>query len=57
VADTRKLRSFAASREMPINYYEYADMVHDWMLLNLPESKMAQQQIMDILKTLLIFLK
>jgi len=42
---------------MPINYYEYADMVHDWMLLNLPESKMAQQQIMDILKTLLIFLK
>lgn len=48
VADARKLKSIAESMGIEINYYEYADMVHVWMLLNFPESKKAKQQIIDL---------
>lgn len=49
VADARKLRDLAVFEGIDINYYEYADMVHAWMLLNFPESKKAKQQIIDLL--------
>jgi acetyl esterase/lipase len=45
VADTRKLKSLAAKQQVEIIYYEYPDMFHAWMLLNLPESKKAKQQL------------
>ena len=49
VADTRRLRSLAGSKGIKFNYYEYAGMMHDWMLLNFPESKQAARQIVDLL--------
>ena len=50
VADARKLRSRAREEEVDLNYYEYEGMVHAWMFLNLPESKKARQQIIDLLQ-------
>lgn len=49
-ADARKLKSLAASKEIGINYYEYKDMLHVWMLLNFPESKKARQQIIELIQ-------
>ncbi|KAA5538941.1 alpha/beta hydrolase fold domain-containing protein [Adhaeribacter rhizoryzae] len=48
LADARKLKKMAVAKNIAINYYEYADMVHVWMLLNFPESRKAKQQIMDL---------
>lgn len=50
LADARKLRSLAMSMETEINYYEYEDMAHVWMFLNFPESKKAQQQIINLVQ-------
>ncbi|GEO07156.1 hypothetical protein AAE02nite_48200 [Adhaeribacter aerolatus] len=50
LADARKFKTLAESKGVCINYYEYADMVHVWMLLNFPESKKAKQQIMDLVR-------
>lgn len=50
VADTRKLRSLAASKGIDVNYYEYEDMFHGWMFLNFPEAKKAQHQIIDLVR-------
>lgn len=49
VADARKLRQLASAKGIEINYYEYKEMFHAWMLLNIPESKKAKQQIIDLL--------
>lgn len=51
VADTRKLKSIAASKGIDIDYHEYADMIHTWMLLNFPESDKARRQITDLIKS------
>jgi epsilon-lactone hydrolase len=50
VADARKLKALAASKGIHLNYFEYEDMFHVWMLLNLPESKKAKKQIIDLIK-------
>ncbi|CAL1517247.1 alpha/beta hydrolase [Chitinophaga sp. MM2321] len=49
VADARKLKSMAQAKGVALNYYEYEDMIHAWMLLNFPESKKARQQITAII--------
>lgn len=49
VADARKLKLKAESLGIPLNYWEYSDMVHVWMLLRLPESRAAQKQITDLI--------
>ena len=49
VADARKLKILAEARGLSLNYFEYADMVHAWMFLNLPESKKARQQIANLI--------
>ena len=49
VADTRKLKALAESGKVDINYYEYENMFHGWMLLNFPESKKAKQEIIDLI--------
>ena len=49
VADTRKLNRHALSIGTPINYREYPDMVHVWMLLNFQESKAARQEIISLI--------
>lgn len=50
VADTRKLKAMAEKRGIDINYYEYPGMFHAWMLLNLPESKLARKQIIELIR-------
>lgn len=50
VADARKLKELMESRGIDLNYFEYPDMFHVWMLLNLPESKKAKKQILALLK-------
>ena len=47
-ADTCKLRKIAQEKGVEINYQYYEDMVHDWMFFNLPESKLAIKQIIDL---------
>lgn len=49
-ADARKLKALAESKGIGINYFEYEDMLHVWMLLNFPESKKARQQIFDLIR-------
>jgi acetyl esterase/lipase len=49
VADTRKLNKLADKKGIPINYREYPDMVHVWMLLNFQESKAARQEIVTLI--------
>jgi acetyl esterase/lipase len=50
VADTRKLNAIAKMKGVAINYYEYQEMTHVWMLLNFPESKKAKQEIIDLIR-------
>jgi acetyl esterase/lipase len=47
VADARRLKALAEKVGIQINYREYRDMVHAWMLLNFRESKQAKREIMD----------
>jgi acetyl esterase/lipase len=47
--DCRKLRERAAAEGVTIDYREYVDMVHDWMLGPLPESKQVLREIVDLL--------
>ena len=49
VADARKLNSLATALGRELTYFEYADMVHGWMFLNLPESKKVRQQIVNLI--------
>ena len=44
-ADTRKLRNLAEKKGVFIDYREYKDMVHVWMLLYFRESRQAQDEI------------
>ncbi len=45
VADARRLMMIARRQGISIDYHEYRDMVHVWMLLYFPESRHAQQKI------------
>jgi epsilon-lactone hydrolase len=49
VADARKFTLLAEKTEVTVNYREYPDMVHVWMLLNFRESRQAQQEIIKII--------
>jgi monoterpene epsilon-lactone hydrolase len=46
--DCRKLRDKAAAEGVRLNYREYEGMLHDWMLISLPESKQALKEILEI---------
>jgi acetyl esterase/lipase len=46
--DCRKLRDRAAAEGVPLDYREYEAMLHDWMLISLPESKQALKEIVEI---------
>ncbi len=45
--DCRKLRERAAAEAVTINYREYDGMVHDWMLVPMPEAKQVLKEIVD----------
>lgn len=49
VADARKLTMIAKQRGIAIDYHEYSDMVHVWMLLYFPESRHAQEKIKQLI--------
>ena len=49
VADARRLAMIAKQRGIAIDYREYSDMVHVWMLLYFPESRKAQDEIRALL--------
>ncbi|HET9826837.1 MAG TPA: alpha/beta hydrolase [Chitinophagaceae bacterium] len=51
VADARKLRSLAENYGIDLNYREYPDMIHAWMFLNLPESRRAKKEIIDLIRS------
>ena len=57
VADARKLKAMAEAKGITINYHEYPGMFHAWMLLNLPESKAAKEEIMNLLNNTACFQK
>ena len=45
VTDARALVKKAEEENIKIQYYEYPKMLHDWMLLGLPESKLVIETI------------
>jgi len=47
--DARRLRNRALEQNVPINYREYEEMGHVWMLLNFRESKQAKREISDLI--------
>jgi hypothetical protein len=36
---------------IPINYNEYKDMIHVWMLLHFPESRKARGEIVELIES------
>jgi len=49
--DCRKLREKAAAEGVPLDYREYDQMVHDWMLGPLPEAKHAIAGIVETISS------
>ena len=49
--DCRKLRDLANAEGVKLDYREYEGMLHDWMLISLPESKQALKEIIAIVGT------
>jgi monoterpene epsilon-lactone hydrolase len=50
VIDARRYQSILINQDIPMDYFEYEDMVHDWMLLPLPEGKQAVSEIIRLIK-------
>lgn len=48
-ADARKLNLLMKAKGVDINYREFKDMVHVWMLLNFRESKQARMEIVKLI--------
>jgi len=48
--DCRKLREQARTEGVEINYREYEGMVHDWMLVAMPEGKQAVREIVEAIR-------
>jgi acetyl esterase/lipase len=48
--DCRKLRDQARAEGVEINYREYEGMVHDWMLVPMPEAKQAVREIVEAIR-------
>lgn len=49
VADARRLQMLARQKGVLVDYREYKDMVHVWMLLYFRESRQAQEEIKQLL--------
>ncbi|HWR10237.1 MAG TPA: alpha/beta hydrolase [Rectinemataceae bacterium] len=47
-ADCRRFRGICAAAKARLAYYEFENMVHDWMLLDFKEARMAAKQIAAI---------
>jgi acetyl esterase/lipase len=51
VADCRKFRDICVTTGVKLDYYEYEEMLHVWMLLPIRESGRALEQIIGIVAT------
>jgi acetyl esterase/lipase len=49
LADCRRLRALAEAHAIKIDYREYANMVHTWMLYSLPEARQTKKEIIELL--------
>ncbi len=50
-SDARRLKEKAREKQIKINYFEYKDMIHDWIVIgNMPEAKNSREQIFDIIR-------
>ena len=48
--DCRKLADKAAAEGVPLDYREYPEMVHNWMLGPMPEAKQAIKEIVEMIR-------
>ncbi|NML36778.1 alpha/beta hydrolase [Chitinophaga sp. G-6-1-13] len=48
--DARRLVALASERNIAINYYEYKEMYHAWIFLNMPEAEDVFNKLMRILQ-------
>jgi acetyl esterase/lipase len=46
----RLMRDRFVAKSLPLNYFEYPEMIHDWMLLRLPEARRVLADIERIIK-------
>lgn len=51
VSDAKKLVKKLQEEKVPIAYYEYPKMLHCWLLIPMPEAKVAMNQIMTIVES------
>ncbi|MDX9826528.1 MAG: alpha/beta hydrolase [Spirochaetia bacterium] len=51
IADARRLRGLCLAVKADLSFYEYENMVHDWMLLEFKEGKLAAQRIAAIVRS------
>ena len=49
LADTRKLNDRLTSQGIESDYFEYEEMLHDWMLYGIPESKEVIKRLHHLL--------
>lgn len=50
LADCRKLKSMLDQKNIPLNYFEYPKLFHDWVLITpIKESKIATEQICKLI--------
>lgn len=49
IADCRRFRGLCLASRARLTYYEFENMIHDWMLLDFKEARMAADQIAAIL--------
>lgn len=50
-ADARRFRGLCLAAKARLSFYEYDNMVHDWMLLDFKEAKLAAGRIAEIIKS------
>lgn len=49
-ADCKKLKTLMARKSIPMNYFEYPEMFHDWVMFGfLKEAKLAVKQINELI--------
>ncbi len=48
--DARKLKALFDAQNIPLDYFEYAGMMHCWVLFPMPEAMHARRQILSLLR-------
>jgi acetyl esterase/lipase len=48
--DARRFRSLAKEQGAVLRYFEYEELMHDWILFNLPESHHAINEVIAFIR-------